>query len=57
MTPPAHGRRGAPPSTEQAGLAGAVAADEADLVAGAHGEACALDDEASTDLHRDLTGL
>ena len=51
------GGRGAAEHLEQARLAGAVAADEADLVAGAHRERRAFDDEASTDLHRDLTGL
>ena len=38
---------------EQAGLAGAVAADEADLVAGHDGEAGRLDDEPTADLHRE----
>ena len=51
------GGSGAAEHAEQARLAGAVAADEADLVAGAHRERSAFDDEASTDLHRELTGL
>ena len=42
---------------EQAGLAGAVAPDEADLVAGHDGEAGRLDDESTTDLHRELLHL
>ncbi len=51
------GGSGATEHAEQARLAGTVAADEADLVAGADRERSAFDDEASTDLHRDLTGL
>ncbi len=42
---------------EQAGLAGTVAAHEADLVAGAHGERGAFEHEAPTDLHGELAGL
>ena len=42
---------------EQARLAGAVAADEADLVAGDDGEAGVVDDEPPADLHRDIAHL
>ena len=42
---------------EQAGLAGAVAADEADLVAGHDGEVGRLDDEPAADLHRESLRL
>ena len=42
----------APQHLEQRGLAGAVAAHEADLVTGAQGEGGALDDEGAADLHR-----
>jgi hypothetical protein len=40
---------------QEAGLAGAVAADKADLVAGAHGEGRPLDDEGGADLDRQPT--
>ena len=42
---------------EQAGLAGAVATDQADLVPGADGEAGTLEDEGAADLHRELADL
>ena len=42
---------------QQAGLARAVAADEADLVAGAHGEADVLHEETARHLHRELAHL
>ena len=42
---------------EQAGLAGAVAADEADLVAGHDGERRVVDDEPTTHLHRESLHL
>ena len=42
---------------DQARLAGAVAAHEADLVAGAHGEARLDQREASTDLDGEVPGL
>ena len=53
------GRRldGAAEHLEQAGLAGAVAADDADLVAGHDGEAGRLDDEPAADLHRETLRL
>ena len=42
---------------EQAGLAGAVATDEADLVPGHDGEVGRLDDEPTADLHRETLRL
>ena len=55
---PAGGRLGlAAEHLEQAGLAGAVAADEADLVPGHDGEVGRLDDEPAADLHREPLGL
>ena len=55
---PPGGRLGlAAEHAEQARLAGAVAADEADLVAGHHGEVGRLDDEPAADLHRESLRL
>ena len=55
---PTGGRLGlATEDAEQAGLAGAVAADEADLVAGHHGEVGRLDDEPAADLDRETLRL
>ena len=48
---------GATEHPEQARLAGAVAADDADLVAGHDGEAGRLDNESAADLHRELLRL
>ena len=48
---------GAAEHLEQAGLAGAVAADDAHLVAGHHGEAGGVDDESAPHFHRDRLGL
>ena len=56
-TTPAYGVRGAAEHRQQAGLAGAVAADEADLVAGADREAGALDEQAPADLDGEPTYL
>ena len=42
---------------QQAGLAGAVAADQADLVAGAHREAGAFEDDVAAHLDRELPDL
>ena len=42
---------------EQRGLAGAVAADQADLVARHHGERGAVDDLATTNFHRERLDL
>jgi hypothetical protein len=46
-----------PEDLQQAGLAGAVAPDEPDLVPGADGEAGPLEDEGAADLHRELADL
>ena len=46
-----------PEHAEQAGLARTVAADEADLVAGADRQRGAFDDETAADLNRQLAGL
>ena len=55
---PPGGRLGlAAEHAEQARLAGAVAADEADLVAGHHGEVGRLDDEPAADLDRESLRL
>jgi hypothetical protein len=43
--------------SEQARLAGTVAPDDPDLVAGHDGEAGRLDDEPAADLHRELLRL
>ena len=51
------GRLGAAQHLEQAGLAGAVAADQADLVAGADREAGALEDDGATHLDGELADL
>ena len=48
---------GAAQHLQQAGLAGAVAADEADLVAGADREAGTLEHEGAADLDGELTDL
>ncbi len=42
---------------QEAGLAGAVAADQPDLVAGADREAGAVEDDVAADLHRELADL
>ena len=48
---------GAAEHLQQAGLAGAVAADQPDLVAGADREAGAVEDDVAADLHRELSHL
>ena len=55
--PPGGRFDGAAEHPEQARLAGTVAADDADLVAGHDGEAGRLDDESAADLHRELLRL
>ena len=55
--PPGGRFDGATEHPEQARLAGAVASDDADLVAGHDGEAGRLDDESAADLHRELLRL
>ena len=56
-TTPANGSAGAAQHLEQAGLAGAVAADQADLVAGADREAGALEDDGAAHLDGELADL
>ena len=51
------GGSGTPEDAQQAGLARAIAAHEADLVAGAHRQRGAFDDETAADLNRQLAGL
>ena len=48
---------GAAEHLEQAGLAGAVASDDAHLVPGHHGEAGSVDEESTTHFHRDRLSL
>ena len=57
LTTPANGSALPPEHLQQAGLAGAVATDQTDLVAGADGEADPVHDDGATYLDCELADL